>query len=118
MDGKVLMLKRPAACHSFPGKWSLVAGKIEPGETPIEAAKREILEETSILVGGPDAVVRPFYVREGNILWKVNGMLFRVSFANPHINEENEAFQWVPVEEISELDTVTDTMSVVEKLIK
>lgn len=27
-DGKVLMLKRPDRCHSFPGMWSLVSGKI------------------------------------------------------------------------------------------
>ncbi len=118
MDGKVLMLKRPATCHSFPGKWSLVAGKIEPGETPTEAAKREILEETRIPVGGPDAVVRPFYVREGDVLWKVHGMLFRVSFANPKINEENEMFEWVSLEDVSGMDTVTDTMAVLEQLMK
>ncbi|MBR2348122.1 MAG: DUF126 domain-containing protein, partial [Candidatus Methanomethylophilaceae archaeon] len=42
MDGRVLILKRPETNRSFPGKWSLVAGKIEEGEKPIEAAKREI----------------------------------------------------------------------------
>ena len=118
MDGKVLMLKRPDTCHSFPGKWSLVAGRIEPGETPTEAAKREILEETMINVGGPDSVIRPFYVREGNVLWKVHGMLFRVSFANPRINEENEAFEWVPIGDICNRDTVTDTMAIVGQLNK
>ena len=45
--GKVLMLKRPETNRSFPGKWSLVAGKVEEGETPDRAAAREIMEETT-----------------------------------------------------------------------
>ncbi len=118
MDDRFLMLRRPETCRSFPGKWSLVAGKIEPGETPIEAARREILEETNITVEGPDAVVRPFYVREGDTLWKVHGMLFRVSFADPRINEENEAYEWVSLEDIHGYDTVSDTVSLIEKLMR
>lgn len=30
------------------GQWSLFGGKIDPGETPLEAVKRELLEELSI----------------------------------------------------------------------
>jgi 8-oxo-dGTP pyrophosphatase MutT (NUDIX family) len=39
------------------GYWSLVAGGLEPDETPLEAAQRELFEET-----GLDAVVRPLPV--------------------------------------------------------
>ncbi len=30
------------------GSWSLPGGRVEPGETPAEAAVREVLEETSL----------------------------------------------------------------------
>ncbi|MGI9117791.1 MAG: NUDIX domain-containing protein [Gaiellales bacterium] len=34
------------------GRWALPGGRIEPGEEPIEAARREVLEETELVVDG------------------------------------------------------------------
>jgi lipoyl(octanoyl) transferase len=42
-DGRVLLLRRSAARGGF---WQPVTGRIEPGETPEEAARRELREET------------------------------------------------------------------------
>ena len=35
-------------------KWGIPKGKVEPGETPLEAACREVLEEVSILISPGD----------------------------------------------------------------
>ena len=43
--GRLLLGKRGEAV-TRPGVWGVFAGKIEPGERPLEAAKRELLEET------------------------------------------------------------------------
>ena len=118
VDGKVLMLKRPDRCHSFPGMWSLVAGKIEDGESPADAAVREIREETGLTVGAPDASLPPVYVREGKVLWQVHPFLFRLDAAGPVLNDENEAFQWVAPEDIGGMATVKETAPVVEKLLR
>lgn len=118
MDGKILMLKRPDTCHSFPGIWSLVAGRIEKGEKPAEASRREIAEETGIQVAGPDAALKPIYVREGPTLWKVYPFLYRVAVADPRLNEENVTFQWVAPEDIPNMDTVKGTVSIVDRLLK
>ena len=117
VDGKVLLLKRPDSCHSFPGMWSLVAGKIEPGETPEQAARREIAEETGLEVGEPDATTKPVHVREGKVLWRVHPFLFRLDAADPVLNDENEAFEWVSPEDIRSRDTVTDTFLVVDRML-
>jgi mutator protein MutT len=45
-DRKVLLVKRGRA--PFAGLWSLPGGKIESGETPRQAACRELKEETGI----------------------------------------------------------------------
>ena len=118
MNDKVLMLKRPDSCRSFPGRWSLVAGKIEAGETPVEAVRREIFEETSIDVGTPDAALRPIYVREDAVLWKVHPFLYRTNMAKPVINDENEGFQWASVEDIGGMNTVPETEYAVNELLR
>ena len=117
VDGKVLLLKRPDVCHSFPGMWSLVAGKIEPGETPEQAARREIAEETGLEVGESDATTKPVHVREGKVLWRVHPFLFRLDAADPVLNDENEAFEWVSPEDIQSRETVVDTFLVVDRML-
>lgn len=44
-DGRVLLLKRTEARGGF---WQPVTGRVEPGEAPLEAARREVREETGL----------------------------------------------------------------------
>lgn len=45
---KILLLKRSNVHHKFAGQWSIPAGEVENGEHPIDAVKRETLEEINI----------------------------------------------------------------------
>lgn len=42
-DGRVLLIK-----HRRLGTWLPVGGELNPGETPLEAARRELFEETGL----------------------------------------------------------------------
>lgn len=53
-DGRVLLIKR--ATEPMKGYWSLPGGLLELGETLIEGVKREIREETGLIVT-PRAIV-------------------------------------------------------------
>jgi 8-oxo-dGTP diphosphatase len=46
-DGRVLICQRSAA-SKFPLKWEFPGGKVEPGEHPAEALRRELREELAI----------------------------------------------------------------------
>lgn len=46
-DRVLLMQEAKSSCH---GKWYLPAGRVEAGESFCEAAKREVLEETGLLI--------------------------------------------------------------------
>ncbi len=115
-EGRVLMLKRPDTNRSFPGCWSLVAGKIEEGEDAIEASRREIMEETSLIVGEPDAMLDPVYVREKDTVWKVYPFLYNVGEVEPTLNAENEAFEWVIPSDIDARRNVPLTYDVVSRM--
>lgn len=46
--GRVLLLRRPSSEELGPGLWNLPGGAIDPGEGPLEAAHRELAEETGL----------------------------------------------------------------------
>jgi 8-oxo-dGTP diphosphatase len=53
-DGRFLLASRPEGSH-MAGLWEFPGGAIEPGETPEEALRREMMEElnVSVRVEGP-----------------------------------------------------------------
>lgn len=47
-SGEILLQKRAMSKKQHPGKWSIVAGHIQAGETPLQGAIRETKEEVGI----------------------------------------------------------------------
>ena len=75
-DGwRVLLLERSPAARS-PGAWEVVHGRIEPGETPVQAAQRELAEETGLAPEKLYAIAsHPFFVAS------LDSVLVAVTFA-------------------------------------
>ena len=101
---KILLLKRGLNAPWQPGKWSLVGGRIEKGETPKEACLREVKEETGLNIKilkdafsiqrNPDSVEEIF-------LAKYDGNDYDVK-----LDDENISYGWFSPEEMKFLDTV------------
>ena len=118
IDGKILMLKRPEDSHSYPGRWSLCAGKIEMGETPEEAAVREIAEETGIRSLVMKGSLPPVMVREDKVIWKVYPFIFDAGDAKPVLNDENDDYRLVDYKGLESMYLVEKTYEIVGKLLE
>ncbi len=94
-DGRVLLARRPPG-KRHAGLWELPGGKFLPGETPLEAARRELSEELGVEA-----------VSLGALLQAVPdpGSPFLVEFHHVEIRGEpqaleHEALAWVSPEEL------------------
>lgn len=96
-DGRVLLLKRAASAKDHPNTWGLPGGHIEDGETPSQAARREMHEETGIDFTG--RLTPLFESRDG----------FRCYYGEqggddepitPTLNSEHTAFKWAAFDDL------------------
>jgi predicted NUDIX family NTP pyrophosphohydrolase len=65
----------PFWAHKDEGAWSIPKGEFEPGEDPLDAARREFTEETSLAVAGDFVPLKPLKQPGGKIVhaWAVQG---------------------------------------------
>ena len=72
----VLLTRRAAKLRAHAGQWALPGGRIDDGETPIDAALRELREEIELTLGAADVLgllddypTRSGYVITPVVLW-------------------------------------------------
>lgn len=117
-DGKLLLVRRAAAPAK--GLWTLPGGRVEVGETLVEAVKREVMEETGLSIDvidlagyresiladavgdrGRHFVILPFAAR-----W-VSGEVV--------LNEELSESRWMPISAVSDLQTTEGLLDILRR---
>ena len=104
-NGKTLMLHRTKKENDIhEGKWVGVGGKLEAGESPEECVKREILEETGLVVEKVSLrgfLTFPSFAGSGD--WY--GFLYTAEeFTGELIDSPEGELEWVEDEKISALN--------------
>jgi len=106
--GNVLLLKRAPESHFAPNQWGYPGGKIEDGETALEAAVRETQEETQLVVqsttslGVFNGAVAAFYSDdfEGKV----------------EIDFEHTDWKWVTPTELNSYDLAPSVLEIFKKV--
>jgi 8-oxo-dGTP diphosphatase len=114
-NGEPIIFATQRGYGEFKGGWEFPGGKIEEGESPQEALKREIIEEldTEISVGKLIDTIEydyPTFHLSMDCFWceVVKGHLYL---------KEHEAAKWLTKEELRTVDWLPADISLVDKLI-
>ena len=99
-DGRLLACARSGP-PPFAGKWEFPGGKVEDGETEVEALIRECEEELGVLVTVGGRVGEDVLLGHGNAVLKV--YLARLADARVPQPREHAELRWLAADE---LDTV------------
>lgn len=100
VDNDVLLLKRAKDKKSFPLTWNLPSGKVEVGEEVIDAAVRELYEESGIQLTTSDLTLGAQFYHYDDAQPGVS-IIFHVFVARRDskppviLSEESEEYTWV-----------------------
>jgi ADP-ribose pyrophosphatase YjhB (NUDIX family) len=108
---RVLLVKRGRA--PFAGLWSLPGGKLEGDETPREAARRELKEETGI-EAEVDGVVDTVKVAGGEgTIYRLTVFYGRATGGILKAGSDSETAAWVPLDDIDALPMTEGTAELI-----
>jgi len=112
-DGLFLVAQRPPA-KRMGGLWEFPGGKIEPGEDPVAALRREIREEfgTEIVVGAGLTAVDHDY---GDFRIRLHPFLARLAGGGPVANEHAD-WVWTDAAGARALDWAPADLPVLEEV--
>ena len=103
-DGRTMIFATQRGYGEFKGGWEFPGGKIEAGETPQEALRREYLEETSIVVEPKQVIGIRFNQKD----WYVAFAAEYVSGTASSDHDENSEVIWLDIDEALIRDDVPD----------
>lgn len=112
-----LLAARRSRPVELAGMWEFPGGKVDPGETPVEALHRELDEELGVTVelgaevAGPDDGGWIITDRHVMRLW-----LARVTAGEPEPQVEHDELRWLGRGELMDVPWLTGDVRIVEHL--
>lgn len=125
IDGKALLIRRAASETSSAGYWEFPKGKVEWGEDPATALKREFLEEVNLKIELQEVhhVYSHSYNRDGDQIhfWEVEYMVELASNEDMHslkLSPDHDDYKLVNQQESEELLMYKDRRDSLIKALK
>ena len=94
--GEILLLRRSSNATNFRGCWQLPEGKIEFMESPEQALRREVNEETNLHIRTShlDSVLSS-QTKVKDVIYHIIRLIYQVSWQGQiHLSDEHDMFSW------------------------
>lgn len=105
-QGRVLLVKRGRDPEK--GRWSLPGGKAEPGEVLPETARREVLEETGLVVEVFEELWTVTFPTPDGRMFEVHDYAAKPAGGRLVAGDDADAVNWFTPEEVAELTLTTN----------
>jgi len=117
-DGNVLLVRRAGAPAK--GLWTLPGGRVEVGETLVEAIRREVQEETGLTIDVIDLAgyresILPDAVGDRGRHFVILPFAARWVAGEVTLNDELDDSRWMPVEAITGLQTTEGLLHILRR---
>jgi 8-oxo-dGTP pyrophosphatase MutT (NUDIX family) len=105
-NGKYLVLRRSEKNLTNKGRWQFPEGKVRPGEDLLKALKREVEEETNLIVTESKLVgIHSSSLKEAHGAFRLFRSVFRCKVIGKiKLSDEHTEYRWVNKKEIEKLD--------------
>ena len=114
-DGQILIAQRPPGKH-LAGGWEFPGGKVNQGEAPLAALRRELLEELGVQVDTAEYLVSCDHEYEDR---RVHLELWLVTeFIGQPQSLDHQALRWVNADQLHTADLLPADQPLIEALIK
>jgi 8-oxo-dGTP pyrophosphatase MutT (NUDIX family) len=111
---QILLLHRKANDYLYPSKWTIPGGYLEPEEAPLDAARREVREETGSL-----PAVRQLFTGEPLVSPRLAAFAFeaRVPRHVPPELVEHSCYELVDVKDVLTMDLTHEARLILERYV-
>jgi mutator protein MutT len=117
-DGKFLIIKRSKEETHLEGKWEIPGGRVEFGESPEEALREEVREETGLEISIKEPM-NTWKFRKSEEEYRVGvDFLCETEKKDVKLSREHDAYRWVEEKELSDYDIYDSIQESLEKAIE
>lgn len=117
-NNKIFIAKRNPV-GEMGGKWEFPGGKIEEGESPKIAIKREMLEEFGVAVEAGDEIATAVFMHKQKECYvEAYEVFFEHEVKESFVLTEHTEYKWVDPLEIKNLDFVDSDLKLYPKVLE
>ncbi len=116
-DGRILSMRRSPAKDAAPGIWEAVSGRVEHGEEPFDAVRREIMEETGLDARVDPRPVAAFHALRAGVPMIIVYYVADWVAGDVRMSEEHDAWEWLDADSFASRTPIAKLAAAVRQVL-